>query len=413
MPDTHESSSKLKIILPLGMVIFIDTFAMTLVYPLFAPLFSLDMAHGGIIAWDIAVHVKDILYGLTMAVYPLFMFFTAPLLGDFSDQIGRKKVLLFCLLGAGFAACLSGVAVIIQSFWLFFISRMIAGGVAGSLPVAQAAITDISDERNKTVNIGLISFAYTFGVVFGPIVGGLLSNKDIISWFSFDTPFFVTTLLAISNALILIFTFKETLAKVSKINWEHIHFLKPLIMFAQALRASSLRNVILVCFFYMVAWSMYLPFIALHLFQKYQFTPNQIGYFVGWVGLILSVTMLFIIRILVRYFSTLQILYGGIVLSIAGIVISMIPEALLQWIGAIPIACGMGLAYATIITFCSDVVAKNLQGWIMGVSTSAMAAAAGIGGLLVGVVSANSTIAFMSIILIWAISFGFAMRIKG
>ena len=94
MQNHHKSSSPRKIILPLCMVIFIDTFAMTLVYPLFAPLFSLSAAEGGIISWNLSLPMRDVLYGLTMAIYPLCMFFTAPLLGDFSDHIGRKKVLL-------------------------------------------------------------------------------------------------------------------------------------------------------------------------------------------------------------------------------------------------------------------------------------------------------------------------------
>jgi len=87
----NQTSSQIKIILPLCMVIFIDALAMTLIYPLFAPLFSLDTAHGGLIIGNLSLAAKDFLYGITMAVYPLAMFFTAPLLGDFRIRlVGRR-----------------------------------------------------------------------------------------------------------------------------------------------------------------------------------------------------------------------------------------------------------------------------------------------------------------------------------
>lgn len=399
---TTKASSKFSSILPLCLVIFIDTFAMTMVYPLFAPLFSLDIANGGFFASDVTQQTKNLLYGLTMAIYPIMMFFAAPFLGSLSDRIGRKKVLLLCLCGAGVAAGLSGIAIILRSFTLFFITRIIAGAMAGSLPVAQAAITDISDERDKIINISLVGFAYTLGLVLGPVAGGILSNNDVVAWFDLATPFFVTGLLSIINTVILIATFKETLTTTWKSSHSKtIQFLRPLLMFFKSMQNRDIRNIMLVYFFYILGWNVYLSFIALHLFQKYQFTSTQIGYFVGWVGLILSCTMALVIRIMVKFFSTTQILYSAITLSILGILVSMLPNVFFQWVSAIPIACGMGLAYTTVTKLFSDAVRPELQGWIMGVSASTVAAAAGLGGILTGVVSANHLIAFILIITVW------------
>lgn len=406
-------TSKLSVIIPLCMVIFIDTFAMTLIYPLFAPLFSLDIAHGGIFSTNVTTHIKDLLYGLTMAIYPIFTFFTGPLLGDLSDNVGRKKVILLCLLGAAIAAGISGLGIILHSFILFFISRMIAGGVAGSLPVAQAAIADISDEHDKAVNISLVGFAFTLGLILGPIIGGLLSNNNLVHWFSFTTPFFATAILSLCNAVILVFIFRETLTKIGrKISWATIRILKPLVMFAQAMKSVSIRNVILVCFFYILAWNIYLQFTALYLFQKFHFTSAQIGYFVSWIAIVMSVTMIVIIRFLVKFLTTLQILYCAIALSILGILISMLPSSSIQWVGCVPIALGIGLAYTSIITLFSNSVSADLQGWIMGISTSAMSAAAGIGGVLLGFVSIHFTLTFVTIIIALLLCYTFTMQIK-
>ncbi|MCL5260809.1 MAG: MFS transporter [Gammaproteobacteria bacterium] len=412
MKNTKAYSSKISVIMPLCMVIFIDTFAMTLIYPLFAPLFSLDVASGGFFTLSFSMQIRNMLYGLTMAIYPILMFFASPFLGDLSDKIGRKKVLLLCLSGASIGAGLSGVAVVMHSFALFFTSRIIAGCMAGSLPVAQAAIADISDERDKTVNMSLIGFAYTLGIVLGPIIGGFLSDKNIISWFSFSTPFFVTAILSICNASSLAFTFKETLATVTQIvTKKYMQIFKPMLMFAKAFQDKAIRSILLTCFFYMLGWSVYLQFIALNLFQKYQFTSTQLGYFVGWIGFIMSIAMILIIRAMVKYFTTTQILSCGIILSIIGVFLSMIHSAAMQWIGAFPIACGIGLAFTTITTLFSNAVTAKLQGWIMGVSASTMSIAAGVGGLLTGFISINAKIAFISIIIMWAVCFLFSLQI--
>lgn len=209
----------------------------------------------------------------------------------------------------------------------------------------------------------------------------------------------------------LILVFKETKLNTKTFALKNIEILKPLMMLVHALQNKNIRNIIFVGFLFVLGWSVYMQFIALHLFQKYNFTSMQIGYFVGWIGIFMSISMLFLIRLMVRFFSTIQILFSGILLSIVGIVIAIFHVVTVEWISAIPIACGMGLAYNTIITLFSDSVSPDLQGWIMGVSASIMAAAAGIGGIITGIVANNGFLAFISIILLWILCFSFAFFI--
>jgi MFS transporter, DHA1 family, tetracycline resistance protein len=406
MQNNHPAKSKMNILMPLFMVIFIDTLGMSLILPILAPLFSLDLASHGLIAWNISQTTKNMLYGITMAVYPIFMFFASPLLGDLSDRVGRKKILLVCLCGTALGSALSGAAIITHSFILFFISRIIAGAMAGSLPTAQAAIADISDEHDKTINLSFIGLAYTLGVIFGPTIGSILANNNIVSWFGFSTPLFVTTILALGNALVLAITFRETVViSPDAISWKSIRIVKPLIMFIDAFRNPSLRNIALGTFFYILAWSAYLQFIVLYLFQKYNFSAMQLGYFTSCVGAVMSLAMLFIIRILVRFLTTKQIIYFAIMLSFCGILVGMLPNVILQWISVIPIACGCGLAWAAIMTLFSNAVSSDLQGWVMGISSAIMAASAAVAGLLVAAISSYHLATFIFIIVLWVVAF--------
>jgi MFS transporter, DHA1 family, tetracycline resistance protein len=394
-------------IFSLGMVIFIDTFAMALAYPLFAPLFSLATSQGGLISSNISLPIRSMLYGLTIAIYPIFMFFTSPLLGDYADRVGRKNILLFCLLGTGFGAALSGLAIITHNFTLFFISRMIVGGLAGSLPAAQAAISDISNEKDKPINLSLIGFAFTLGIVLGPICSGILSNKNIFTWCNFSTPFFITTILSICNAILLIFTFRETLTTPKQVNRSSTNILKPLIIFTEAWQNKSIRNIMITCFLYVLGWHIYLQFTPLYLFQRFNFTTTQLGYFASWVAIIMNISMLIIIRLLLRYYTVTQTLYLGIMLSILGISVALIPSISIQWFCALPIACGIGLSYTTIVTLFSNNTDAQTQGRMMGVSSSTMAAAAGIGGLLVGFMPTHNNVGFVLIIVAWVLCFLF------
>lgn len=405
------AKAKANVLIPLFLVIFIDAFGMTLVMPLMAPLFS--SPDEGILAWNISLAMKDFLYGLTVAIYAVFMFFASPLLGDFSDQIGRKKILLLCLYGEGIGMLVAGIAVVIHSFILFFISRIITGTMAGSLPIAQAAITDISDEHNKTINISLIGFAFTLGFIVGPIIGGFLTNKHLISWFSVSTPFFVTTILAFCNAMGLSFTFKETSIKPHRdIDKKIVRLIKPLIMFANAFRDKAIRNITLTCFFYILGWNAYTFFVLLYLCQKYHFSSIHLGYFMSWIAFAMSFAMLVIIRIMVRYFQTIQILWFSLLISVVGVFIAMINGVAMQWISVIPIGCGVGLTYASILTLFSNAISSDLQGWIMGVATATMAAAGAFSGLLVGAVSTSATLSFLSINIMWILALLFSLRIN-
>ncbi len=55
-------------------------------------------------------------------------------------------------------------------------SRVIAGIGGSSIGVAQAYIADVTTRENRSKGMGLIGAAFGLGFVFGPLIGGLLSE---------------------------------------------------------------------------------------------------------------------------------------------------------------------------------------------------------------------------------------------
>ncbi|MCP1065284.1 MFS transporter [Serratia symbiotica] len=57
---------------------------------------------------------------------------------------------------------------------------LIGGFFSGSLPVAQAAIIDVTEEKQRSEYIGYIMFFVSLGYVVGPLFGGYLSDPALV-----------------------------------------------------------------------------------------------------------------------------------------------------------------------------------------------------------------------------------------
>src|SRR5579872_2397994 len=138
---------------PLLLVLFIDGMGLGLVFPLINGLiFDKNSTFLANTHFPPAMH--NIIYGAIISIFMLCWFFGAAILGDLSDQIGRKKSLIICLVGTFLSYLIAAFSVTFQSLTFFIIGRVIAGFTSGSQPIAQAAIIDLSKQEHKARNIG-------------------------------------------------------------------------------------------------------------------------------------------------------------------------------------------------------------------------------------------------------------------
>lgn len=127
---------------PLLLLIFIDSMGLGLVFPITNTLIMDPHSH--FLAANVSLHTRSMLFGTIIGIFMLCWFFGASFLGDLSDNIGRKKSLMICLIGATLGYALSGIGVAVDSVALLLIGRIVAGFTSGSQAIAQAAVIDLS-----------------------------------------------------------------------------------------------------------------------------------------------------------------------------------------------------------------------------------------------------------------------------
>jgi len=145
--------------------------------------------------------------GLLGALFSILQFLSAPIWGRWSDRVGRRPVLLMTVGGTAIAY---GMWIFADSFWLFLVSRILAGAMAGNLSVATAAIADATPPERRARGMALVGVAFGLGFVMGPAIGGysalinpLLIWPGLADWgiHPFSVPALLGTGLGVLNLL--------------------------------------------------------------------------------------------------------------------------------------------------------------------------------------------------------------------
>ncbi|MCL1593237.1 MAG: MFS transporter [Actinomycetia bacterium] len=108
---------------------------------------------------------------LLVAAFYAAQFIGGPVLGRWSDRIGRVPVLIVSQIGTAIAFLVFGLA---TSAWMLFAARVFDGVTGGNIVVAQAYITDVMPREKRAQALGLIAAMFGLGFMVGPAVGGIL-----------------------------------------------------------------------------------------------------------------------------------------------------------------------------------------------------------------------------------------------
>jgi DHA1 family tetracycline resistance protein-like MFS transporter len=303
---------------------------------------------------DISAISKPAIF-LTL-IYGLMQFIFAPILGSLSDRYGRRPVLLFSLLGFGLDYIFLAFAPSIG--WLF-LGRMISGITGASITTASAYMADISDEKNRAQNFGMIGAAFGLGFIIGPMLGGLLGELGT------RIPFLVAAGLALVNALYGYFVLPESL----DIEHRRSIDLKKANPISSLLKFKKYPAVLGLIF------SLLLIYLSAHAVQsnwsfaninKFGWTPKMIGISLAVVGVLVSLVQGLLIRVVNPRLGNEKSVYIGITLYALGLTLfAFATQGWMMFLFLVPYCLG-GISGPALQALISAHVPKNEQGELQG-----------------------------------------------
>lgn len=120
------------------------------------------------------------LAGIAFSITGLANVISAPLLGNRSDRIGYRRVLLICLLGGTLTTLPQAFA---ANYWWFTAERFGVGlFVGGLLPTANALVGRLVSRSDRGAVYGMTSSAMFMGNSLGPLLGGAVAASLGLRW---------------------------------------------------------------------------------------------------------------------------------------------------------------------------------------------------------------------------------------
>ena len=369
-------------LLPLFMVILLDVAGIILVMPVLTPL--LLQPDSGIVPAGTPVFWRDFLYGLSLSLFPLFMFFSTPVLGDLSDRFGRKKILLICLVLSAVSYLVAAAGVVMCSLSVLLFSRVIAGLAAGTQPIATAAIIDASSPQQKSRRLAWVVFSCSIGLILGPAIAGITANPSLVSWFGYETPFLLAAGVCLLNALMLVVSLKDSLSAVQKDRV--LSLTKGFTLFIAAFREPKFRLLSLLYFCFIISWGFYYQTINWVFMERYQYGVGRLGLFVAFIGVVFAIGTSVVTKVVQRIFARETVIFAIFVfcMGIANLAAAMTHSELAQWLWAILNATGDVVCYTMSLAIFSSLAGDEAQGWIMGVAGAIGAMTWAVAGLIIG-----------------------------
>ncbi|OLS41000.1 MFS transporter [Bacillus sp. MRMR6] len=252
--------------------------------------------------------------GLFIAIFAGAQFLFSPIAGKWTDQYGRRKMIIYGLSGLTLSMFIFYAS---DSLLVLYTSRVVGGiGCALLIPAIFAYVADITTFDQRAKGNSLVSAAMSLGIVVGPGIGGFLAD------FGLKFPILISALVSLVAVIFSIILLKE-----SDIN--------------QAGRAAAMAEdepmarkiarsvkmpyfvpliITLVMSFGLIAYE---SVIGLYLDNQFDSTAKDIAIMVTATGVVSVIVQLFVVDKIVNRFGEVPVLNVFIGVAAAGFFLSL------------------------------------------------------------------------------------------
>ena len=378
-----------------------------------------------------------VIYGVVGATYSVFQLIGAPILGRWSDRVGRKKVLLLSQLGTLaswgiflFALTLpvrSLVAVestVLGAFTLtvplaiLFLARALDGVTGGNVSVANAYLADITSDADRSANYGRMAVASNLGYILGPAIAGVLGATAAGE----RLPVLAALVISVIATLIVLMAVRDPEPCVLRSAPEHASVrnllggdLKPCYRLATPHRLStreilglpSVGLLIALQFLVFLAFNFYYVAFPVHAAIGLGWTMTAVGAYFTVMAVVMATVQGPVLSRLAKRCGDKWLVIAGSATLAASFVFFAFDRTAVIYAGTILLAVGNGVMWPSLLSLLSKATARDTQGAVQGLagSVAAVASVAGLvgGGLLYDALGARVFLLSSGIVALTAI----------
>jgi DHA1 family tetracycline resistance protein-like MFS transporter len=327
--------------------------------------------------------------GLLFASFSAAQLVAAPVLGDLSDRLGRRPILLFSLFGTVVSFVLLALA---QSLTLLFVARIIDGLSGGNITTVRAYIADITTPENRAKSYGIIGAGFGLGFTLGPGLGAALSH------ISYTAPIWAAAALSLLAMVLAWIWLPETVRHVPASTpgaWRQL---------PQLFARPSLGRILAVDLAYWTAFAVYQTTFALFGQRRFGWDAAHIGYILTIFGVIGVVVQGGLVGPITRVLGDGRALVAGLCLAAIGFTMAALTHHVPTFIATLfPAAVGIGLCNPTLTSLISRTASPAEQGLVQGAAGTLESLARIIGpvtgNVLLEKIGEGSAAGFASIVL--------------
>jgi MFS transporter, DHA1 family, tetracycline resistance protein len=346
------------------LVVFIDLLGFSLILPLL-PYYAETFK------------ASQTVTGILIASYALMQLIGAPILGRLSDRFGRRPVLLVSVFGTFLGFLLLGFA---NALWMLFVSRIIDGLTGGNLSVAQAYISDVTDEKSRAKGLGMIGAAFGLGFIIGPATGGFLSQ-----W-GYAVPAFVAAAISFINLILIYAWLPESLTEEKRSQMTEKRPAITLNALLVAFQRPFTGSILITRFFFGLAFAIFQTIFSLYALQKFNLSARDTGFVLTYVGLLSVIVQGFLVgRLTSQYREDILITASVVLMGFSLLGWALAPSVLWVYIIMTPTALSGGLLNTLLSSTLTKAVAPQEIGGILGLSAAVESSTRIIAPILGGV----------------------------
>ncbi|MGW6383245.1 MFS transporter [Peribacillus butanolivorans] len=313
--------------------------------------------------------------GLMIAIFAGAQLIFSPIAGKWTDQFGRRKMIIYGLIGLTISMF---IFYAVNSIWLLYASRVVGGvGAALLVPAIFAYVADITTFDQRAKGNSLVSAAMSLGIVVGPGIGGFLAD------FGLKFPFLISALVSLVAVIFSIFVLKESETKQASQTMDMANNESMVRKIALSVKMPYFIPLIitLVMSFGLMAYE---SVIGLYLDNQFNSTPKDIATMVTATGIVSVIVQLFVVDRIVRRFGEVSVLIIFISVAAIGFLLSLFASSYLIFFGiSLIIFLSTSILRPVLNTLISK-MAGNEQGFAMGMNNAYMSIGNVLGPTLAG-----------------------------